>query len=187
MADSQTLTGQMLGAGYALPAWAQGRLYMAQRDDDAGPVIAIGWGEALDPPLVELPRREGMLPRWDGTVSLSGYIEQLHLLEWGGLPLAVLELVGRPVPAGYRRLPPLPLPGLGDRHSERPPAETDGWPEYVYYLLADVESPLMSLAQDALVSSLRVVAVTGLGAQDAYWHELVNLPLVLDSLTLIGP
>ena len=150
-------------------------------------LVSIGWGEACDPVLAVLPWRTGGQLGWQGELTLIGYVEQLHLIEWGGLPLLVLELVGHAAPYTYQRLPPLPLPSTGDRHGLHTDRHLHDTPEGVYYALADAESPLAALAQDALVSSLQVVAELSLGEQEAGWHELVNLPLVLDSLTLVGP
>lgn len=150
-------------------------------------VVSVGWGADRDPGLVELPWRADGRLGWDGCVTLLGYVEQLHLLEWDELPLAVLEVVGHVAPFTYRRLPPLPLPATGDRHSLHTDRHLHDTPEHACYLLADADSPLAALAQDALVSSLQVVALASLGEQAAGWHELVSLPLVLDSLTLIGP
>ncbi|NPV65733.1 MAG: hypothetical protein HPY64_01155 [Anaerolineae bacterium] len=202
---------------YTLPAWAVNQLSLIVWNRDAGPqtpllratpqgptgrcdlnvpansgdsarlVATVGWGASLEPVLVHLPWKWGGRLDWDGTTTLIGYVEQLHLQEWAGLPLLVLELVGHVAPVTYRRLPPLPVPALGDRHGLHTDRPLEDSPEQIYYLLAEAESPLATLAQDALVSSLRVVAVTSLGAQKAGWHNLVNLPLVLDGLTLIGP
>jgi len=203
--------------GYTLPAWAVDRLGLIVWSRDAGPqapllraapggpagrcaltlpddsgdparlAITVGWGAALEPVLAHLPWPANDQIGWDGTVALIGYVEQLHLLEWGGLPLAVLELAGHAAPLTYRRLPPLPVPAVGDRHGLHADRPLEDGAEQVYYLLAEAESPLAALAQDALVSNLRVAAVASLGAEEAGWHALVNLPLVLDGLTLIGP
>ena len=159
---------------------------------DTAALAAVGWGEALNPVLANffLPEdwaaRDSLDLGWDGRVTAIGFVEQMHWQQVGELPLAVLELVGYAVPPTYRRLPSLPLPPIGDRHglhADHP----DNITEQVYYLLADAESPLATAAQDALVSSLRVVCTASLGTQEARWHEIVNLPLVLDALTLIGP
>ncbi len=156
-------------------------------------LVTVGWGEALDPALAILPWPEDGACRepvdlgWDGTVTLIGYVEQLHFQEVGGVPLAILELSGYPAPFTYRRLPPLPLPASGDRHGLHADRRLDDAREQVAYLLADAESPLTTAALDALVSSLRVVGVASLGVQEARWHAIVNVPLVLDALTLIGP
>ncbi len=158
---------------------------------EAHRAISIGWGEALDPLLAHLPWPTGsaspVLLNWDGAVTVIGYVEQLHLQEVGGLPLVILEVAGRAAPITYRRLPPLPLPALGDRHSLHTDHSQGDLPEQVYYLLADAESPLAAFAQDAAVSSLRIACVASLGEQEAGWHEIVNVPLILDALTLIGP
>ncbi len=156
-------------------------------------VASIGWGKARDPILAHLPwpkdwpDKKTVTLGWNGWVMLIGYVEQIHIQEIGGLPLAVLEFCGRAAPITYRRLPPLPQSADGDRHGLHTDRHLEDSPEQVAYLLADAESPLAAAAQDALVSSLQVVCVASLGAQDARWHEVVNVPLLLDALTLIGP
>ena len=49
------------------------------------------------------------------------------------------------------------------------------------------ESNLAALAQDALVSGLAVDAYTALANDANGWHEIVGLPLLLDTLTLLAP
>lgn len=219
--SSRFITGRLTAPDFALPEWAQGHLYVGLRQrepdpagtllslpmtgangtfqipaDDMGKdtvaLVAVGWGEALNPVLANffLPEdraaQDSLDLGWDGSVTVIGYVEQMHWQQVGELPLAVMELVGYAVPPTYRRLPPLPLPAIGDRHglhTDHP----DNVTEQVYYLLTDAESPLAAAAQDALVSSLRVVCTASLGTQEARWYEIVNLPLVLDALTLIGP
>ena len=99
----------------------------------------------------------------------------------------MLEVVGRAVPYTYQRLPDLPRPALGDRHGLHEDRHLEDTDEQVYYILADAESPLAAVAQDALVSGLRVVCTTSLGEHEAGWHEFVNIPLVLEQITLIAP
>ncbi len=155
-------------------------------------LATVGWGASLNPALAHLlwpeewAERDWLNLGWQGQVTLVGYVEQMHLQEVGGLHLAILELVGHAAPPSYRRLPPLPLPPAGDRHGPGDDRSPGGAPDQVYYLLAEVESPLAAAAQDALVSNLRVVCLAGLGAQEAYWHEVVNVPLVLEALTLVA-
>lgn len=189
--DHPILSGPVTGpAGqFALPLPDEAALQLAMVGHSEGPqhIVTVGWNAALDPVLAELPWQEDGQLGWDGGVSLRGFVEQLHLIEWGGLPLTVLEIVGHALPHTYQCLPALPLPALGDRHGLHTLRHLEDSPEQVFYALADPDSPLAALAQDALVSSLRLVAHCSLGEQDAYWHELVNVPLVLDSLTLIGP
>lgn len=167
------------------------RLALGGHREGPQQAVSIGWGAALDPVLAVLPWPPDAAQRaaldWTGQVSLIGYVEQLHLQEFGGLALVVLELVGRPTPLTYDRLPALPLPPLGDRHGLHVDRHLEDSLEHVYYLLAEAETPLAALAQDALVSSLQVAAVASLGEQEGGWHEVVNLPLILDALTLIAP
>lgn len=169
------------------------KLAMIGHREGAQHVASIGWGPARDPVLVHLPwpkdwpERNSVSLDWRGWVMLIGYVEQMHIQEFGGLPLAVLELSGHAAPITYRRLPSLPQPADGDRHGLHTDRHLEDGPEQVAYLLADVDSPLAAAAQDALVSSLRVVCEGSLGAQEGGWHEVVNVPLLLDALTLIAP
>ena len=167
------------------------RLVLGGHREGPQQAVSLGWGEALDPVLAILPwplgAEQNVVLDWTGQVSLIGYVEQFHLQEFGGLALIVLELVGRPVPLTYGRLPDLPLPPLGDRHGLHVDRHLEDTPEHVYYLLVEAETPLAALAQDALVSSLQVAAVASLGDEEGGWHEAVNLPLILDALTLISP
>lgn len=155
-------------------------------------VVSVGWGEARDPLLVNLPwpadwaARKRLDLNWDGQVTLIGHVEQIHYQETGGLLLAALELSGYAAPITYRRLPPLPAAGA-DRHGLDADRRLDDAPEQVAYVLLDAESPLATVALDALVSSLRVVCVAGLGPQEGAWHAIVTPPLLLEALSIVGP
>lgn len=174
---------------------ADAALNLAMVGHREGPhhLISIGWSKALDPVLANLSwpnnwaEARDLSLNWDGTVTLVGYVEQLHLLEAGGLPLAVLEMAAHAAPFTYRHLPPLPLPPTGDRHGLHTDRHLEETGEHVYYLLAEAGQTLAAAAQDALVSSLKAVAFASLGEQAGGWHEIVNLPLILDEFTLIGP
>jgi hypothetical protein len=180
---------------FSIELSGEAALQLAMIGHRAGPqhIVSIGWGESLDPVMVNLPwpgnwsETDSLSPGWDGTLTVIGYVEQLHIEEFGGIPLAILEVAGRATPITYQRLPSLPVPVVGDRHGLDTDRALEDTGEQVYYLLADAETPLAALAQDALVSSLRIVATASLGPQEGHWHELVNLPLMLDKITLIGP
>ncbi len=168
-------------------------LTMALTGPRQGPrqVVSVGWGDSLDPILAELSWPTDYGPAtalgWRGEVSLIGYVEQLHAQEMGELGLAVLELAAHVTPITYRRLPPLPLPGLGDRHGLHVDRPLEDRPEQVYYALAEVESPLVTLAQDALISNLKVVCVASLGEDEGRWDEVVNVPLLVEGISLLAP
>jgi|GEM_PF-3935178 len=155
-------------------------------------VVSVGWGQSRDPVLANLPwpadwaARKRLDLGWDGQVTLIGHVEQIHYQEAGGLLLAVLELSGYAAPVTYCRLPPLPASGK-DRHGLDADRRLDDAPEQVAYVLLDAESPLATVALDALVSSLRVVCIAGLGPQEGDWHAVVTLPLLLEALTIVGP
>lgn len=168
-------------------------LTLALTGHQQGPrqVVSVGWGDTLDPILAELPwpveADPGVSLGWRGEVSVIGYVEQLHAQEVGELGLAVLELAAHVTPITYRRLPPLPLPGLGDRHGLHVDRPLEERPEQVYYALAEVESALVTLAQDALISNLKVVCVASLGEDEGRWDEVVNVPLLVEGISLLAP
>ncbi len=155
-------------------------------------IVSVGWGQSRDPVLANLPwpadwaAHKRLDLRWNGQVTLIGHVEQIHYQEAGGLLLAALELSGYAAPITYRRLLPLPASGA-DRHGLDADRRLDDAPEQVAYVLLDAESPLATVALDALVSSLRVVCVASLGPQEGDWHAVIDLPLLLEALSIVGP
>jgi hypothetical protein len=122
---------------------------------------------------------------WDGHVKIGGFIERLHAHELGGLEVVVFELVGGPFPGDHVSLPSLEdmRKGIFARPSDTEPLVQD----QSYPLIVLAESNLAALAQDALVSGLGVDAYASLASAAGGWHEIVGLPLLLDSLTLLAP
>ncbi len=187
-----TATGPHGAFRLDLDAAAQAALSLTGYRPAPQHVVSVGWGQARDPVLANLPwpadwaARKRLNLAWDGQVTLIGHVEQIHYQEAGGLLLAALELSGYAAPITYRRLPPLPA-SSADRHGLDADRRLDDAPEQVAYVLLDAESPLATVALDALVSSLRVVCVASLGPQEGGWHAVVDLPLLLDALTIVGP
>lgn len=179
---------------FAFSADADAALKLAMLGHRTGPqhIVSVGWQSNLDPVLAHLPwprvfSDESVTLNWDQQVSLIGYMEQIHMQEIGGLPLVVIEMAARAVPYTYRRLPPLPQSVVEDRHGLHADRSLEDCPEQIYYVLADAESSLAAVTQDALVSNLMVMCVTTLGPQEGCWHEIVNVPLLLEKITIIAP
>jgi hypothetical protein len=191
---------RQLSDDYTIPAYAQDMLYVVSGDNtaqsrgkygkftlDQAPDRSLGltWG-AGGPTLVVWTRApESSTLRWDGRVKVGGFIERFHGLEIGGLEVVVAEVVGGPFPIDHVGLPSLDdvQHGIFARPSDVEPLGRDQ--AYPFVILA--ESNLAALAQDALVSGLAVDAYGSLAGEAGRWHEVVGLPLLLDSLTILAP
>jgi len=147
--------------------------------------VRITWG-APDGPILAWWRYAGEpTVWWDGRVKVGGYIERLHAGETGGLEYVVAEVVGGPFFMDH-----VGLPSLHDMRGGTFARPADAEPlvdDQVYPLIMLAESNLAALAQDALVSGLAVDAYTALASDANGWHEIVGLPLLLDTLTLLAP
>ncbi len=122
---------------------------------------------------------------WDGRVKVGGFIERLHAREVGGLELVVAEVVGGPLAVDH-----VGLPSLGDMRNGIFSRPSDAEPlgrDQAYPFIALAESNLASLVQDALISGLAVDAYGSLASEAGRWHEVVGLPLLLETLTLLAP
>ncbi len=139
-----------------------------------GPIVAV-WQSIPDPTKLD----------WDGRVRIGGFIERLHARELGGLEIVIAEVVGGSFPVDHVGLPSLDemRRGIYARPSDKEPLDQDQ--SYPFIILA--ESNLASLVQDALISGIAVDAYGALASEAGRWHEVVGLPLLLDTLTLLAP
>ena len=198
------LDGQVDGqltAEFRIPAYAQDMLYVVTEDSAAqardkqglfsldtapdGP-LRLAWGAPAGPLLaIWEPAPDPLKLRWNGRVKIGGFIERLHAREVGGLEVIIVEVVGGPFAADYVGLPSLDdmRRGVFARPPNTEPLGTDQ--AYPFIILA--ESNMAALAQDALVSGLSVDAYGSLASEAGRWHEVVGLPLLLDTLTLLAP
>ncbi len=186
---------------FQIPAYAQDMLYVVTRDGAAQAqgkhgafnlttppegVVQITWGAADGPTLAFWNNAaEWLNLRWDGRVKVGGFIERLHARELGGLELVIVEVVGGPFAVDH-----VGLPSLNDMHNGifARPADTEPFKkDQAFPFIVLAESNLASLAQDALISGLAVDAYGSLASEAGRWHEVVGLPLLLDSLTLLAP
>jgi hypothetical protein len=181
-------------SAWPIPAYAQTMLWV---DSDSGaaqtegrnglfqlpapaPTVIVRWGSADGPALVQLRWRTDSLD-WDGAIRVGGFVDTMHLTG-EPYPIALLHVGGQPL-----RHDTLPYPGAGQRLVA--PSFADGIAdvdEGVTTWLAPDESPLLSLAQDALVSKLRVYCFGHLADEEAGWHTHFALPILVEAMTLFA-
>lgn len=192
---------------WRIPAYAQDLLWV-QLDDHAertngargqfqlnvpgeiSSALFVVWGTAGGPPLTIWHKPDLEAPfvvGWQGSVGVGGFVERLHVLEvQQDLELVIAEIEGSLLPSDYRRLPTLtqmqqmPFRRLVDEDQASPGS-------FTYTFLAMADSIYAEYLHHAMVSELAVNCFATLGPQDAYWHEIVGLPLLLDSVSLLAP
>ncbi|MEP7289232.1 MAG: hypothetical protein ABI947_26065 [Chloroflexota bacterium] len=197
--SSGTLNGQ-IADDFRIPNYAQNMLYVlteteaVQAQGKQGTfalhapsegLVRLVWGTPDGPPLAFWENSERHNLQWDGRVKVGGFVERLHALEVGGIEVVIIEVIGGVFSADH-----VGLPSLNDmRHGvfARPSDSEPLGDRQAYPLIILAESNLAGLAQDALVSGLAVDAYGSLANEASSWHELVGLPLLLDSLTLLAP
>lgn len=157
-------------------------------------IVTLRWGGAEGAALARLRWRPDSL-EWDGGVRLGGYIDLMHIET---LPLmddedeeravVVLSVGGQPLlpgvepypTAAMRRSLPYPFPGFRENLAEEIGETVSTW-------LALDSSPALVLAQDALVSKLRVFCFGHLAEEVGGWQRRFALPLLLEGMTLFAP
>jgi hypothetical protein len=197
--NSSALSGQLTDS-FRIPTYAQGLLTIVSENGESQlkgkqgqyhfdtlpeGVIRLTYGGANGPTLAYWDIEDWPAARWDGRVKIGGFIERLHAREVGGLEVVIAEVVGGPLPSNHVGLPSLDdmRGGSFARPSDIEPLINDQ--AYPFIILA--ESNLAALAQDALVSGIAVDAYGELAADQGQWHEIVGLPLLMDSLTILAP
>lgn len=193
-------SGQLAAMDYVIPSFAQGMLWLETESDcvrvdgNSGyfnlsapaPELTLRWGGAQGPALARLRWQPDSL-EWRGAVAVGGYVDTLHLTEVSGADYAVgvLSVGTQPLrphiqphrPATVRREIPYPFPDFDA-------GLCDDVEETALTLLVPDDSPLLNMAQDALVSKLRVYCF---GHLVEGWDRWFALPTALDALTLFAP
>jgi hypothetical protein len=188
-----------LTSTWTIPAYAQAMLWL---DTEAGAaqtegihgtfqlgapaeMVVVRWGGADGPALAQLRWRADSL-EWDGAVRIGGFVDTLHLTG-EPYPVGLLSVGGQPLRYGAA---PYPSADERSRVPYTPPLFSDGLAEEVEEgmttWLAPDDSPLLAMAQDALVSKLRVYCFGRLAEEDGGWHEHFALPILLEAMTLFG-
>lgn len=191
-------SGQLTSV-WTIPAYARRMLWLdteaaiAQADGAHGvfrletpaEVVVVRWGGAQGPALAQLRWRADSL-EWDGTVRMGGFVDTLHLTG-EPYPVVLLSVGGQPL-----RYDAAPYPSAGERARVpyAAPSFSDGLAEEVEEglttWLAPDDSPLLTVAQDALVSKLPVYCFGRLAEEDGGWHEHFALPILLEAMTVFG-
>jgi hypothetical protein len=198
------MTGVLVAedAGWQLPDYAQAMLWVAggtvairatgprgafSLDGPVEDRLFVTWGTPDGPPLaVWTQPGEPWVLGWSGAVAVGGFVERLHVLEAHGLELVIAEIEGGLLAPGYRRLPTLAEMQQGA--FRRTGSEDHPIPRnFTYTFLAEADSIYAEYLHHAMVSELAVDCFATLGPDDGGWHEIVGLPLLLDSISLLAP
>jgi hypothetical protein len=199
------LSGQLVGEHWRIPEYALDWLWLETESETLQTAGAVGlfeltvptraltlrWGGERGPALAHFRWQPDRLD-WDGSVQIGGFVDALHLttLDHGesDLAVAVLSIGGQPLKPGYQPYPnmharaevPYPVPTFDDALADHIAEDVTTW-------LAPDDSPLMTLAQDAMMNKLRVHCFGHLAPAAGGWHWHFGLPIVLEALTLFAP
>jgi hypothetical protein len=182
---------------WKIPTYAQPHLKITTDTGDQFPVtgehgeftvehtpttVTVCWGGA---PLTQLVWKSGALD-WDGTVRVGGFVTAIHMTELPAIdmPLAIITMEAYP-------LKPSVVPFLSpqERNSQpyTPPDCLEGiddeTEEGVTTWIAEIESPLTGVLQDAMSQGHRVYAFGQLASEAQGWHQFFALPILLESVT----
>jgi hypothetical protein len=196
---NDSLSAQLCSA-WSIPAYARGHVWVATESDAvraegarglftlSAPAdeVIVRWGSPDGPALRHLRWMPDALD-WDGSVAVGGYIDAVHTTELPGLPeaLAILFVGGAPLrsdahpfPTGGRRAQPIAPPAFAAARLDIDESVTT-W-------LALDGSPALALAQDALVTKLRVHLYGRLVEDRHPLAEHVALPIALEAITVFA-
>lgn len=198
------LTGQLTAENWRIPEYALDSFWLETESETLQTAGAVGlfeltapaqqltlrWGGEQGPALAHFSWQPDNLG-WEGQVSIGGFIDAIHLttLERSEeMGVAVLFVGGQPLRSGQRPYPdthmrmrtPYPVPSFED-------GILDSVPESVSMWLAPEDSPLVTLAHDAMMNKLRVYCFGHLAPPAGGWHWHFALPLLLESVTLFAP
>jgi len=150
--------------------------------DETPEIVTVNWGDA---PLTQLSWQSNSLD-WDGTVRVGGFVTAIHMTELKAIemPLAIITLEAHP-------LKPTVTPFLSASQRATlpyPPSNgldgiDDDIPEGVTTWIAEIDSPLTGLMQDAMNQGHRIYAFGQLASEEHGWHQFFALPILLESVT----
>lgn len=191
------MTNQTLSSTWKIPTYAQPYLTLTTDSgqsirptgdqgefmlDTPSQTLNICWGDA---PLTQIPSQPDSLD-WDGQVRLGGFATAIHMTQLQAIdyPLAIITLEAYPL------LPDV-QPFAAKVHRDRLPYAApdflsgvdDDSNEGVTTWIAEVDSPLVGLMQDAMNQAHRVYAFGQLASEAHGWHHFFALPILLESVT----
>jgi len=150
--------------------------------DETPATITVCWGTA---PLTQLEYTSESLD-WDGTIRLGGFVTAIHMTELQAIDMALAIITMEAHP-----LKPTVKPYLSSNqranHPYTPPDGLDGiddeTPEGVTTWIAEIDSPLTGVMQDAMNQGHRIHAYGQLAPEEHGWHQFFALPILLESVT----
>lgn len=159
-----------------LPAYAEGALW----EGEFGNHPIIRWVSAQGPILCYW---EGERTPWDGRIRIGGFVERIHGLDLAGVELVVVEIVGGAFPPSYRALATLDemREGYFGRAEDYEPLGE----HMAYPFVMEPDSQFAGFAQDAMIAGLAVDATGRLADDDQGLEQVVGLPLIMQTLTLL--
>lgn len=196
------LSGQLAAKGWRIPEYAQHMLWL-ESDSETVKVEGHAGLFELSVPAAKLCVRFGhpqgaVLARlawqpdnlgWSGRVRVGGFVDGLHMSHMGAVEefFGVIAFGGQPLKPGAalyaraadRQQPIYTSPNFYDLIDDEVPETTTTW-------ITSEDSPLLTMAQDAMMNKSRVV-FTGRLASNDNWDKRLALPLMLESVTLFAP
>ena len=151
-------------------------------------ILLLRWGSATGAPLNQFSYQQGMVD-WRGEVRLAGDPDSIHALELADLDitLAIILFSGQPLQAHTQPYPP------ASERAALETYETDYWhgvnsdiPAGLTSWIADAESPLVSLLQEAMMNRHQVYVFGRLAPEHLGYHYRFALPILLEAVTVFG-
>lgn len=198
------LSAQLAAKSWRIPDYVNGALWIEGDGETVraeGPAglftlkspsawINVRWGSANGAVLARLRWQADCL-NWNGRVRLGGYIDALHLSQLGtggDEYYGVVFFGGQPLKPETSLYP---TTGQRTRSVYAPPdfyklIDSDV-PETTSTWIASDDSPLLTMAQDAMFNKARVVFTGRLTTSAEHWERVLALPLMLETITLFAP
>jgi len=147
----------------------------------------IRWGDKDGPALLEIPWQVESLD-WDGSVRIGGYLDGIHVTALHGMSITVLFAGGQPLSKTQR---PYPMAAFRRNHIYRFTDFHDGLvaelqESFTTWLIPE-DSPLDTLAHEAMTNNLRLHLWGKLADDESGWGMLFALPIVLEGITVFAP
>jgi hypothetical protein len=149
---------------------------------DTPSTLTVDWGDA---PLTQLAWATDSL-NWTGAVRVGGFVTSIHMTELQAIdmPLAIITIEAHP-------LKPSVMPFLSARQRANrpyPPSDCldgidDETQEGVTTWIAEIDSPLTGVMQDAMNQGHRIYSFGQLASEEQGWHSIFALPILLESVT----
>lgn len=196
------LAGQ-LTSDWLIPDYAQNRLWLdsdtgsAQCEGEHGlfeldapaQILTLRWNGDEGIPLTQLDWKIDNLG-WDGSIRVGGLVEAIHLREIKGVdfPMAIVSFSGQPLrpqtkpylDARQRDLKQIAIPDYLE-------GVDDDLEPMILPLITFADSPLVAIAQDALVQKHPLHVYGTLDNSEAGWEDYFALPIIWESVTVFAP